>query len=185
MKYLYILFALLFLSSCGTKKNATSESEDGTKLESHKVSMLIQYRKPYCGGARPSPEMEKGTLHPMANKEFFIKASASNHDSIPVFEYFKTDKDGRAEVYLPDNFYSIFQKRKDYTFEEFKKAELKRYEGKDLEYTGDDSCLKLFWSSPDGFFSNIGESVSHEFEVRSTCYSDFNFCMKFTGPYPP
>lgn len=185
MKYIVPIIAIIFLASCGTAKNGKGDSKDETKVTTHKVSMLIQYRQPYCGGARPTPEMEKGTLHPMANKEFFIKASASNHDSIPVFQYFKTDKDGRAELNLPDNFYAIFLKRKDMSFEAFKKAELKKYEGKNLEYTGDDSCLKLFWSAPDGFFSNNGEDVSHEFEIRKTCYSDFNFCMKYTGPLAP
>jgi hypothetical protein len=89
MKYIIPFIAIILLASCGVKKNASSSEE--AKLETHKVSMLIQFRAPYCGGARPTPEMEKGTLHPMANKEFFIKASSSNHESIPDFEYFKTD----------------------------------------------------------------------------------------------
>lgn len=71
-----LLVVLSSLISCAQKKN---------------LSVMVSYVLPYCGGARPTPEMEKdaATPKPYANKKIIIVSENGKVDSV------KTDAAGK------------------------------------------------------------------------------------------
>lgn len=182
-RFLPILLIPLFIYSC--KIGCKTKSEYNTPKKEHvfKSRIHMTYRQPYCGGARPSPEMEKGTIVDFRNKEFVIKVGNSNHDSIPVLKRVMTDEHGVFQLNLPKGDYVIVFPHKAQSYESFKKEELKNFEGKQLQLTNED-CLKEYWERADGKFS-VSDESDYDVEIRRTCYADFNYCMQYTGPLPP
>ena len=84
---------------------------------------------------------------------------------------------------LSEGDYSIYFANKVVPFEEFKQAELKKIEGKQLKLRSDD-CLKEYWKKADGKIKVTGEA-QYKVEIRRTCFADFNYCMQYTGPLRP
>lgn len=60
--YFMILFVFL---SCGTEKSASNKSVIH-------VQLLFQQHTPYCGGAYPTPEQQRGWISPIANQQYAI-----------------------------------------------------------------------------------------------------------------
>lgn len=119
MKFNILHFLSIFLLfSCKTQK---------TEIE---FSVL----NPYCGGAKPTEEMEKEaqTLKPYANKKVYYK---SDNGETGVIE---TDENGRGKLKVKDGKY--------YFYEEW------RYNKKtpnDLPAEQfDETCLKAEWNVP-------------------------------------
>lgn len=95
-KYLPIIALSSVLSaSCQSKKSLT---------------LKIEYLQPYCGGARPTPEMEKDaqTPKPFANKMIIFVSSTGKIDSA------KTDAKGTLKKKLSIGTYKLYETWKHY-----------------------------------------------------------------------
>ncbi len=92
---LTILFTLVLFTACAQKNLVTQK---------------ITYIQPYCGGARPTPEMEAETQKPKpySEKTIIIISEKGKVDSI------KTDKDGNFKKTLKYGNYTFFEAWKYY-----------------------------------------------------------------------
>lgn len=180
-QFIYIL-SLALLFSCGSSKNVGNADSKKDKKE-FDIELSVQYRKPYCGGARPTPEQERGFLMPYQNKEIALKIGTSNADSVKVYKKITTDEKGNVSIKLPAGTYAVVLPHKLVPYEEFKKNELEKFNGKQLKLYKED-CLIEFWKNADATIE-VKESGSIQIEMRNTCYSGFNYCMQYTGPLPP
>ena len=101
------------------------------KTIKYKVEQLI----PYCGGARPTPEIEKETQipKPYAGKWFFYSPAKGKTDSV------KTDDKGILTVNLSKGTYKFY---------EAWKYNKKTADGAPLNFF-DKSCLETEWKKED------------------------------------
>jgi hypothetical protein len=176
MKNLLSIIVISILAiSCGTQKESNNYEE--TKEEQFKVEITVKEKVPYCGGARPTPEMTKMTKPAVG--EFSITNLNDN-----TIHTVKSDENGVISTELPAGNYSVNEGYNNVTFEKF--LEENRDSKPDLEF-GDEACYKTWWST------NI-----LEFEIEKTavtleqsatiivrCNTGINPCDKFTGALAP
>lgn len=119
MKYLSIIILSSMLAmSCSSQK---------------KISLTVNYLQPYCGGARPTPEMEAEaqTPKPLANTSLVLIDAKGKAKTV------KTDKNGKLTLKLKPGNYEL--------------KELWRYKkttpnGSDINQF-ETSCLEEEWKS--------------------------------------
>lgn len=75
-----------------------------------KVKLNFSYTKPYCGGARPTPEMEAASqiIHPYAHKTIVYVSEKGKTDSV------RTDENGNIVVKLKNGTYRFYESWKYY-----------------------------------------------------------------------
>ena len=132
---------------------------------------------PYCGGAKPTPEMEKGRLDPM-DTVFVTKSLRKKQKTIQV----PLDINGCAHIKLRKGNYSLFHKHKLLTIKEFNKL-YRPENNKWYTYKGD-SCLYKYLSNPDAVFE-VSKQKIIKVVVKSRCYTGINPCIDYSGPLRP
>ena len=115
-KILLFFAAFFALSSCSQKKL---------------VSAQINCMQPYCGGARPTPEILKDAENakPYANKTIIVVSSTNKIDSV------KTNQTGSFKIKLKPGTYKLFE-----AWRYYKKAD-----GGMQVSDFDAECLKAEW----------------------------------------
>ena len=132
---------------------------------------------PYCGGAKPTPEMEKGRLDPV-DTVLITKVSSRKMSMIQI----PLDINGFAQIKLPKGDYNLFHKNKGLSIEELKKLYLPT-NNKWYTYKGD-SCLMFYISTPDLGFK-VSKKTEYKALFRSRCFTGVNPCIIYNGPLPP
>ena len=160
MKLLFIAF-LLVLTSCSAQK----------------VTIAVNIKYTYCGGAKPTPEMQKGRLEPADSMRFGIVREGE----LEVSQWLTLDADGKWIGKLKAGNYFIFREDKTLTIEEIiKKHKLissEMYNFKGIE------CLEAWKKEADHSFkieANNENQVS--FELRSKCNVGLKPCLEYIGP---
>lgn len=89
MKYLYIIILSSLMGlSCHSQK---------------KINLIVNYQQPYCGGARPTPEMEAEAQKPkpLANTSLVLIDAKGKAKTV------KTDKNGMLSLKLKPGNYEL------------------------------------------------------------------------------
>lgn len=160
MKLLFIAF-LLVLTSCSAQK----------------VTIAVNIKYTYCGGAKPTPEMQKGRLEPADSMRFGIVREGE----LEVSQWLTLDTDGKWNGKLKAGNYFIFREDKTLTIEEIiKKHKLissEMYNFKGIE------CLEIWKKEADHSFTvkSSAENAIY-FELRSKCYIGLKPCLEYIGP---
>ncbi|MBK8503642.1 MAG: hypothetical protein IPL46_16395 [Saprospiraceae bacterium] len=146
------------------------------------VTFTINEHRPYCGGAAPSKEMEKGFITILPDQDFIIKKGVVNDDKVPVIVEVTADSIGRFSIALDTGRYLLIFPEKHATFEDFYQTQSKE---RPMLQPGPRDCFLAWWQRPDATFY-ISDTTSHvECTIRSTCDAGFNPCMYYTGPKRP
>ena len=132
---------------------------------------------PYCGGAKPTHEMERGRLDPM-DTVFVTKSLRKKQKTIQV----PLDINGCAQIKLRKGNYSLFHKHKLLSVKEFNKL-YRPENNKWYTYKGD-SCLYKYMSNPDAVFG-VSKQKKIKVIVKSRCYTGINPCIDYSGPLRP
>lgn len=161
-----VLTALIV--GCGlAKKDEAKQKQVSLKFEKH---------FPYCGGAVPTPEMEKGTFSPQVNTTFYLVDSASKQQKITTNEL------GIANVLLDNGEYSIYtSNKKELSLEEFVKKNKPNNELYKIKST---DCFEEWYNKVD-FTLTVNSETSNEvvtFTERNRCYTQNNPCVTYEGP---
>lgn len=163
--------------SCGTQKESNVSEDMEADLEKYQIEITVTEKVPYCGGARPTPEMTKMTKPAIG--EFII----TNLDDNTIHTV-KSDENGVISTVLPVGNYGLKEDYKNVTFEKF--LEENRVSKPDMEF-GDEACYKTWWSTNILEFeikkSEIALEKSAVIMVR--CNTGINPCDKFTGALAP
>ena len=116
-------YGLAFLSLLGWWLTSCKSSE-------HTVHLTLSYTRPYCNGARPTPDMEEAAQqrHPMANQMFYF-VKESKVDSV------KSDAAGSLTARLKGEGWIVLE-----AWQFYKKAP---DNGNMANYRED--CLKDYW----------------------------------------
>lgn len=173
MKYLLIAITGC-LVACGIKQKAAP-------AELVPVEVTIVKHQPYCGGAAPTPEMEKGTFTPIENQVFIFKKGLSNNQSEPIFKEIKTNENGMFSLQVPVGDYVLLHPSKMQSFDQFKS--IHQPKSTYVEYLGDD-CLQRVYDAPD-FILRIQKDTVIQLIQKSSCYTGTTPCVRYTGPQAP
>ncbi len=171
---IYILASVLLSFTLGACKSSTAFSSKKTIT----VKGVIKHHTPYCGGAYPTPEMEKGITKPFANHSMFVVEKNSQKRN--AVAQFTTDDKGNFSVTLPIGEYDVYGNHKKGSFKDFVS---KNSSGKFLVLK-DTECLKKWYNTPE-FSINSQKDTIIEFTYSSRCYSGLNPCLKYIGPMRP
>lgn len=156
---LFFVFLCLFTSCKGT------------------LDLSAYVHVPYCGGAKPTPEMEKGRLDPM-DTVFVTRSFLKKQKTIQV----PLDINGCTHIKLRKGKYSLFHKHKLLSVEEFNKL-YRPANNKWYSYKGD-SCLFKYMSNSDAEFEVL-KKTELKVIVKSRCYTGINPCIDYSGPLRP
>lgn len=189
MKKITILYSSLLLMSCTLgKPQVAGSSEDSSnvtatapveviqKEEKYNVTIKILQYHPYCGGAAPSPD-QLNNYSNYGGELILTNLNTGNKSSLFA-------KNGVYQTYLEIGSYSIKEKYKDVSFEEFMKSNSREggfYSG------GTEECYKMWWESRLFQFevTSIDSVINLETSIGSRCFTGNNPCIQYTGPYPP
>lgn len=137
------------------------------------VVITMTYREPYCGGARPSPEMEEAAqkARPYARKKMILVASNGKASSI------KTDVNGILKLKLQPGVYRVFESWR-YAHKTPKGMPLNNF---------DAECLKTEWQKETMLITVSAEKTFSEVKNEIITFCPWNLpCMveSFRPPMP-
>lgn len=168
---LFLLLSIIFLSSCALFKGKNTIHMEG-KIEVH---------SPYCGGARPTEEMAKGTLKPYANTVFYVKSVANNSKKKKTVARITTDQNGQFKLALPKSgTYYFMHEDKTMPLADF----IKKYNtpSEHITYIGDEKAKEAY-ERADLQVEVLGtEKIS--LQMKAKCFVGLNPLLKYTGPAP-
>lgn len=176
MRYWIVIAFSSLLAACGLKKSLSS-----APAELIPVEIFVSVHQPYCGGAAPTPEMERGQFLPVQNELFVLKKGLVNRPEIPIYKELKTDDSGRCEVQVPAGNYVMIHASKLRSFDDFKS--LHQPKSSYVEYLGDD-CLRRAYEAPD-FILRIQRDTTIRLTQKSACHTGTSPCVRYTGPQAP
>jgi len=167
------LISLVFIVSCGNGKNRIKAIEN-----SKAVSITIQKHIPYCGGARPTAEMENNYV--LVNDEFIL-INKTNTTKLKV----KSDSLGKIILNLKEGSYAIRETFKEYDFETFYKRETSKLNSYIID--GKKDCYKVWWTKNliDFTIDQSQDSLILKATITEKCYTGVNPCTEYNGPFPP
>lgn len=183
MKNTAILFSLfiLFSSAAICKKDKKTFMIQGqlTTTES------------WCGGMRPTPEIEKNLRIPKAlpNTKIYIRKGTVNDPKSKIIQTVTSDANGNFSVKLPAGKYVIVdEKKKDRKYAE---ELLKKFEKETQNYSAiDKNCLEEWLKTPDFTFEIDANGTLKNMDTLKVNYHlpcSFRSvpCVQYRGPMPP
>ncbi len=180
--YLFTLLVLFgAVTSCSSIKNKSEE-----KL--YPVTLSFFIHTPYCGGAYPGPEQQKGYTNPMNLYEFALYEAAEqfgfHQHTNKLIQKFKVDSKGEILLNLaPGNYYVVLAD-KALPFKTF-------YTKNDIgdgvtNNSSDEACFLQWYRTPDFRFTVIrAPEQKHSRTFNAFCYNGLNPCVYYIGPLPP
>ena len=186
-KILIYILPLILLGYC-SKPNSTvrnnqekNEAPQTNPGQEFAVSGRVEVSGSYCGGARPTQEMEEEARRPkpFAHRELVIRSGENNDFSVPIIKRVKTDVEGKWKTMLPPGTYCLALGEK---------AEQPDYStlNKDM-YQVNETCNKEWLNKCEVTFEVKDAPVSGlHLGLNRRCFqANFNPCVMYIGPLPP
>jgi hypothetical protein len=158
MKALWIL-GILTLISCSAQKQ----------------TLVFFKHTPYCGGAKPTPEMAKGTVVMASKSKFAITKKGEKK----VEKWIVTDTSGTWKGKLSAGSYDIYRAEKFLSNQELI-AQFKLADSEFYKFNGE-KCLETWKSQPD-FSFEANNTGSIHIELKGKCFVGFSPCLDYIGP---
>jgi hypothetical protein len=155
----FLFLSILVLASC----------------QAQKQTLVFIKRTPYCGGAKPTPEMARGTIE-MAKKSKF---AITKKGQLKVEKWIVTDSSGTWTGKLEPGSYDVYRADKRLSTQEL----IIKYDLKDSEFYkfNGEKCLEL-WKLQSDFTFETSNSGSVHIELKGKCYVGFRPCLDYIGP---
>lgn len=133
--------------------------------------ITMTYREPYCGGARPSPEMEEEAqkARPYARKKIILVSANGKVSS------FKTDAKGTLKLKLQPGTYRVYESWR-YTQKTPKGLPLKNFVAE---------CLKTEWQKETLVITVSSEKTSSEVKTEIVTFCPWNLPCLSESYQPP
>lgn len=168
--------ALAFTFACGTAKK--NETDPTTKV----INFHGNVHKPYCGGARPNPDVAAGYYESMKFEKFNILKGKNFTEGMEIYKEITLDVEGNAIFNLPVGDYMIIRADKYLSLEEFMKKNAPM-EDKNYKIKGTD-CFKTWKNTPEMYFT-VENDTSIELRQKAKCWVGTNACLEYVGPPAP
>lgn len=154
-------------------------------LFGQKTTLSLSVRTPYCGGAKPTPEMAAGTTRSFGNQRLIIQYQKTNEVNSGKWNSMeitvdsngnwkgKIPKKSNIRIFLADQFLSLSELKSKYSLLDTKRYTLK-----------DDDAIELWKSNP--IFEKSAKELkkSLQIELLEACFVGLNPCYRYSGPKP-
>lgn len=168
----FILLSIVLLSSCAIFKG---------KKDKFVVTGKIEINKPYCGGAKPSEEMAKGTTEAYKNATFYVKTQMNNDKKLETVLKFTTDSKGNFKFKIKKGTYIVVHEDKLLTLEQFK-AKYNKPTDQFQEYIGDKDAKNSFEKLD--FTLDVQAKKEFSYVYKAKCFVGLNPLLRYIGPKP-
>jgi hypothetical protein len=164
MKPFFYLF-LLLLTSCTAQK----------------VSVFMEVYKPYCGGAKPTPEIAKGIRTPFSNEKVAVFKMSDDLKSFDFEKWIQLDSLGNWTGKLKQGTYIVFRSDKMLSIEEIKQ----KFQKPDSELYAFVGIKQLeTWKATADFSFEVKDETNVSITLSEKCFVGLNPCMEYIGPKP-
>lgn len=171
----FTALSVMILISCGVKKNT-----EPSGLKS--VDIHATVHKPYCGGAKPNPDVAAGYYESMKYEKFKLIKGDTIDPKMPPLRDVDLDEGGNVNLQLEPGTYLLVHADKYLSLEEFIKknqpVEEKLYSVKS------DECFED-WKKEIDFLFTVVNDTTIEFRKKARCWTETNPCIEYTGPKAP
>ena len=167
IKNLFVFFmSVYFIASC----------------QSYHIQLHGDIYKPYCGGAKPTEEQEKGLVITASNRVYDVFDFLHNPDK--VLKKIELDSNGNYLGEFKVGYYALKQVEKSWSIEKLKKY----YSVMDTinyRYAGDKK-ITLWKEQLDYVFEVKKETAksTNNFTMKEKCFVGLNPCFEYIGPKP-
>lgn len=168
--------ALAFTVTCGTAKK--KETDPSMKV----INFHGNVHKPYCGGARPNPDVASGYYESMKFERFAILKGTTFTEGMEIYKEIALDVEGNATFNLPLGNYILVQADKFLSLEEFMKKNAP-LEDKNYRVKGTD-CYQTWKNTADMYFT-VENDTTIEYRQKAKCWVGTNACIEYVGPPAP
>ena len=158
MKALWI-FSVLLLISCSAQKQ----------------TLVFIKHIPYCGGAKPTPEMARGTVIMASKSKFAITKKGEKK----IEKWITTDTSGTWTGKLNAGSYDVYQAEKFMSTQELI-TQFKLVDSDFYKFKGE-KCLENWKMQPDFSFETTNSGSIH-IELKGKCFVGFSPCFDYIGP---
>jgi hypothetical protein len=173
MRHFTFFFGLfLMLIGCASSRKSPLE----TPLK--KISLHALVHKPYCGGAKPTPEIAKGTDETLANADFVVFKGTSMEDGATAILKFKTNAEGKANFQLEQGTYCVYATEKMMSIEALK-TKFNFNDPRNYVFR-DDKCFAMWKKTPDLAFQVINDTLIR-FIQNAKCWTGTVPCVDYIG----
>ncbi len=177
MSPLHFILLFGFFSACGV---VSKEANMGDNLK--KVAIHATVHKPYCGGAKPSPDVAAGYYESMKFEKFKLFKGENFSSGMQELQDVDLDEGGNITLMLAPGSYFLMRADKLLTLDEFISMN-GPFEEKNFEMM-DKSCFQNWKNTPDLVFKVVNDTLI-EHRVKGKCWVGTNPCLKYTGPPAP
>ncbi len=181
MNILCLSLICIVLTNCNAVKTVAIAGADQSKKTTRlHIAGTVKQTSQYCGGARPTREMEDklSTPVPYPGKNFYIRAGKINDLKAEIVKDFTTDQEGNFSFDLPQGVYAIILE------EQLHEINAKDYKNKDCEV--DENCLSDWWKKPYYLLEIKDQNIdSLNFIFNHRCFLSTDVpCISYKGVMP-
>jgi hypothetical protein len=161
MKYYLLLTLITFIYGCSSQRQ----------------TLVFIKHTPYCGGARPTPEMARGTTVMAAKSKFALTKKGEK----TVEKWITTDTSGTWAGKLNAGNYDVYRADK-FLNSEVLKVQMNSFiiDTTNYRFVGE-KCIELWKNEPDYSFT-VSNSGSIHIELKGKCFVGFTPCIEYIGP---
>jgi len=147
--------------------------------ELYQVRFEGMQHRPYCGGAKPKPEVASGFTEPLFGKKYVVFEGLSFNKKAQSIGQIELDSVGMAVIQLHPGNYYLLDADKTLTLEKFIGKSTMPFE-KNFAIS-DASCFEKWQQTPDVLFEVRGNKLV-SFTLQAKCWTGLNPCVKYVGP---
>jgi hypothetical protein len=138
--------------------------------------------KPYCGGAKPSPDVAAGYYEPMSGQSFKVFQGAEYSLDLAVVREFTFDQEGNTKLKLAPGNYVVMHADKLLPLDEF----MAKYGAAPNEHykIKDAGCFNE-WKNTVDLYIQVSNDTLIEYRQKAKCWVGTNPCMEYVGPPAP
>ena len=149
---------------------------------SQRVNLFVESWKPYCGGAKPTPEVERGIRTPFSGEKIAAFRRNYENSNPPVLvKWLQLDEEGKWEGCLKPGIYDFYRSEKILSLDEIEK----KHRFKDNEnyaFIGIEKLNK--WKTTPDYTIEIKKKTELKITLIEKCFVGLNPCMEYIGPNP-
>lgn len=176
MKFLLlVLLPLIFSTSCSMLQN-------GNDKNLKTVSLHATVHKPYCGGAKPNPDIAAGYYESMKYEKFKILEGSTFIEGAPIYKEIELDESGNAIIQLKVGDYIFMRSDKFLPLDEFM-SKNGPFEEVNYEIKGSE-CFQT-WKNTVDLHLKVEADTIVELRQKAKCWVGTNPCLEYTGPPAP
>lgn len=171
-----VFFSVIFLSSCGI----TTQQKSDPTLKT--VALHCTVHKPYCGGARPSPDVAAGYYEAMKYEKFKLVKGTEFKEGAETFQEVNLDESGNVTLTLEPGNYMLVRADKFLPLDEFIS---KNGPFEEENYKLKDNACFLSWKNSVDLNFTVVNDTTIEMRQKAKCWVGTNPCLEYTGPAAP